>query len=243
VIVAAAFCPHPPLLVPEVAQGAAPELDDLRSACDVAVGTLRAAGCDHVLVLGGPVLGGPVLGGPVLGGPAQGRTFDDDAVGSLDGFGVPTRFGGGAASVAPTLPLSLTVGAYLLDRVGWSVPRSYVQVGPDPETLPEAAAPETAGRTGVLVMGDGSARRSAGAPGALDVRAEAFDAHVAAALRAGDPAVLRGLDPELGEELLVAGLAAWRTAGALLAAVAWRARVLAEACPYGVGYLVVVWER
>ena len=236
-IVAAAFCPHPPLLVPELAQGAAPELDDLRSACDVAVGTLRAAGCQHVLV----------LGGPGLGGPARGRTFDDDAIGSMDGFGVPARFGRGAASLAPSLPLSLTVGAYLLERVGWSVPRSYVQVGPDPETVPttvpEAAALELAGRTGVLVMGDGSARRSAGAPGALDTRAEPFDAHVAAALRAGDPAALRRLDRELGEELLVAGLASWRTAGALLAAVAWRARVLAEACPYGVGYLVAVWER
>jgi hypothetical protein len=228
VIVAAAFCPHPPLLVAEVAQGAAAELDDLRSACDVAVGTLRAAGCDHVVVLGGPAT-------------RTGQAFDGDAVGSMHGFGVTARFGRGAASVTPTLPLSLTIGAYLLDRLGWAVSRSYLQVAQDP-----AAAPDTARRTGLLVMGDGSARRSAGAPGALDVRAEAFDAQVAGALRAGDPAALRGLEPGLGADLLVAGLAAWRTAGAWLASVPFvprRARVLSETCPYGVGYLVAVWER
>src|SRR5439155_17718687 len=34
VVVAAAFCPYPPLLVPALAGGAAAELDDLLAACD-----------------------------------------------------------------------------------------------------------------------------------------------------------------------------------------------------------------
>ena len=39
-LLAAAVCPHPPLLVPEVAAGAAHETDDLRDACRRAVATL-----------------------------------------------------------------------------------------------------------------------------------------------------------------------------------------------------------
>ncbi|MFA7266703.1 MAG: hypothetical protein WC054_10360 [Candidatus Nanopelagicales bacterium] len=44
------FAPSPPLLVPEVASGAAPELDDLRVACDDMVASLLD-GCDHVIIL------------------------------------------------------------------------------------------------------------------------------------------------------------------------------------------------
>lgn len=39
-LLAAAICPHPPLLVPSVAAGAAHETDDLRAACRTAVATL-----------------------------------------------------------------------------------------------------------------------------------------------------------------------------------------------------------
>ena len=58
-LVAAAVCPHPPLLVPEVAGAAAPELDDLRAACDVAVARLLAAGLTD-LVVGGAAVRPPV---------------------------------------------------------------------------------------------------------------------------------------------------------------------------------------
>jgi hypothetical protein len=52
VLVAGAVCPHPPLLVPELAGGAAPELDALRAACDEAVRRLLAARPDLVVVVG-----------------------------------------------------------------------------------------------------------------------------------------------------------------------------------------------
>jgi hypothetical protein len=42
VLLAAAICPHPPLLVPSVSAGAAAETDDLRAACRAAVATLPA---------------------------------------------------------------------------------------------------------------------------------------------------------------------------------------------------------
>ncbi|MDQ1711764.1 MAG: hypothetical protein QOE45_1214 [Frankiaceae bacterium] len=51
-LAAAAVCPHPPLLVPEVAGGAAHETDDLRAACRAAVETLR--GYDLVVVGAAP---------------------------------------------------------------------------------------------------------------------------------------------------------------------------------------------
>ena len=49
-LLAAAICPHPPLLVPEVAAGAAPETDDLRAACRAAVAALPP----DALVVGTP---------------------------------------------------------------------------------------------------------------------------------------------------------------------------------------------
>ncbi|NUS24745.1 MAG: hypothetical protein HOV92_11070, partial [Streptomyces sp.] len=51
-LVAAAVCPCPPLLVPEVAAGAAPELDPARAACTDALGVLAAARPDRLVVIG-----------------------------------------------------------------------------------------------------------------------------------------------------------------------------------------------
>ncbi|PZM92173.1 MAG: hypothetical protein DIU79_12115, partial [Actinobacteria bacterium] len=51
-LVAAAVCPHPPLIVPEVAAGAAGELDELRAACDAALARLIAAGARRLVVVG-----------------------------------------------------------------------------------------------------------------------------------------------------------------------------------------------
>ena len=51
-LVAAAVCPCPPLLVPEVAAGAAPELDAARAACTDALGVLAAARPDLLVVVG-----------------------------------------------------------------------------------------------------------------------------------------------------------------------------------------------
>ncbi len=142
-----------------------------------------------------------------------------------------------ARSAAPSLSLPLTIGAYLLDRGGWQGERCYL--GPGAE-LPDAP------RTGLLVMGDGSARRTPGAPGALDARAVEFDQHVAGALGAADLDALAALDQQLGDDLLVAGTRAWVRAAAALSeqpGAPWRGRLLAEIAPYGVGYLVASWER
>jgi hypothetical protein len=228
---AVAFCPCPPALVPEVAAGAAGELAEVRQACDEAVLELVALATGPVLVVGPGPDGAP------------GRWHSRDAAGSLRGFGIDLRTGGPGE---PTLPLSLTVGAWLLDRARQGdepVPREYLQVS----TTVDAAAPDQvaaiAAAAAVLVMGDGSARRAVNAPGALDPASEGFDAAVADALRAGDPAALAALDTAQGGRLFAAGTPAWALVGrALSPGWAGEGTLLADAAPYGVGYLVALWR-
>jgi len=230
VLVAAACCPHPPLLVPEVAQGAAGELDAVREACTRAVDSLLAAASEVVVVLGP--------------GPSTGR-WPTDTGGTLAGLGVDVRAGGAGPLV---LPLSLTVGAWLLDRAGWTGRRAYVAVSSgqhpadvEPGLLP---GPETE-RTGVLCMADGSAKRSTAAPGHFDARAEGHDAAVARALAAGDATALADLDTSLAMQLWVGGSPAWRalgTAALARSAAPPKAVLLHESAPLGVGYLMATWS-
>jgi hypothetical protein len=217
VVSAVAFCPSPPLLVPELAAGAAGELDPLRAACRQAVGRLLAARPDEVVVIGT--------------GSGGGR-FPPGSTGTLAGYGVPvTATLPGAPPRPGRMPLSLTLGAWLL--AGSGVPCRAVAVDGDAPELPDAPA--------YLVVGDGSARRSQRAPGYVDPRAEPFDAAVAAALAAGDAGALRDLDPVLGAALLAAGVPAWRAVGRALAGRRYEADLRYDAAPYGVGYFVASW--
>lgn len=227
------FCPQPPLLVPEIAAGAAPELDDLRAACAEVVRRLIATSPDRVVVLGA--------------GARTGR-YRPGATGSLAGYGVSVTVVLPAAPyadeepglprdpAAATLPLPLTLGAWLLGDA--DVPCTAWTAGPDADPAELAAGLED-GASALLVMGDGSACRSERAPGYIDPRAAAYDATVAAALRDGDAAALRGLDPELGAELLAAGVPAWRVAGHVPGDRS--GELLYDRAPYGVGYLAAVW--
>ena len=258
-LVAAAVCPHPPLLVPGVAAGATGELDDLRAACDAAVSAALEVEHDLLVVVGLAPSVGP---------------FPAGAWGSLRPYGVALDVGTGAA--AATLPLSLTVGRWLLDRAKMSrdapADRGSVAVadrgsaggsdallfGVTEDASPQRCADlgavlaERAGRVAMLVMGDGSARRSAKGPGYLDERAEPFDTAVEAALRAADLDALATLDADLAAELLVAGRAPWQvlTGAARRTAEAsdptgedapWQAEVTYAAAPYGVTYLTATW--
>lgn len=220
------FCPHPPLLVPVVAGSAATELDDLRAACRAAIATLEG---QQLVVLGG--------------GPAS-VVYAPLSRGTLAGFGVAgggATTGGGAAD----LPLSLTVGAWLVhdtlgarsDVLGFSVGPEFAESQAAVELFALAQSQELA----VLVMGDGSARRSTKAPGYLDERAAAFERGVATALAGGEAAALAGLDPELGADLLAAGVPAWRAAGAVLGRERYDAALTYDQAPYGVGYYVASW--
>jgi hypothetical protein len=229
-LVAAAVCPHPPLIVPQLAAGAAPELDDLRRSCDAAVARLGAAGPDLVAVVGS--------------GPS---TTDHIAPyrASFAPWGVPVEARLGVPGPdTPALPLGVAVGVWLLARTTPPPVRvvTVVATAPPAECARLGRSLARAGRVALLAMGDGSACRDLKAPGYLDPRAKEYDGAVVKALAAADPAALLALDPELSAELMVAGRAPWQVlAGAVSQSM--RGEVLYDSAPYGVQYTVAVWER
>ena len=248
-MVAAAVCPHPPLLVPDVASGAAPELDELRGACALAMCHLRDSGARSLLVIG-------------AGG--SDTAWQHPVTASFTALGVPLEFTlDNATAVAPRpLPVSLLVAAWLLRQSSMdssvevslrSVPQDLPpercatwrpdQDQPDfASTRPagEAAPFDDAQPWALLAMGDGSARRSEKAPGYYDPRAEAFDATAAVALAAADTEALLTLDPALARQLWCAGRPAWQVLAGLVDADprAWSGDLVYNEAPYGVTYLV-----
>jgi hypothetical protein len=233
-LVAAAVCPHPPLLVPQVASGAAEELAGVREACDTAVDALAAAQPDRLVV---------------VGTDSNTREFRPPYRASLAPWGVALDVVAPPPGVdAPALPLSLLVGAWLLRRRGslhrWPVRMQAVRGDATAGECARVAGELTAapGRVAMLCMGDGAARHGEKAPGYADPRAEAFDAEVARALADGDPAALRALDAGLAGELMAAGRAAWQVLAAAAGDRRWRAELRYADHPYGVGYLVASWS-
>src|SRR5207247_9018219 len=95
-LIAAAVCPHPPLLVPEVTGASDPavrELGRLRTACRDAVAVLLGTAPDLLVVVGG-----------------AGQTAEYPATngGRLRDFAVPLTL-----AEAPVLPLSLPIATWL----------------------------------------------------------------------------------------------------------------------------------
>jgi hypothetical protein len=217
-IIAAAFCPHPPLLVPAVGAG---EPVAVRGPAVAAVKWLAGQPVERIVVLGS---------GDVS------ELFPEGAAGNFAGFGVDFSISLPGTPSSAELPLPLAVGAWLLAEAGWGGP-AIALICDASGGLPEFPAGP---RDGLLVMGDGSARRTEKAPGWLDERAAGFDAGVGDALAAGDPAQL-ARDLTLGAELLAAGAPAWGAASRLLAGRKWSAGVSYDDAPYGVGYFVATW--
>jgi hypothetical protein len=199
------------------------------------VAALAGAAVDTIVVIGSAPATRPV---------AAGET------GSLSAYGVPLCVAlDGRSQERPTLPLSLTIGAWLLTRSGYGGPvAGHTVAAGEPVDACAGLGAELGAqraRVGLLVMGDGSARRSTAAPGYLDERAAGFDAAAAAALRSADPDALLAVDAGLADELLAAGRAPWHVlAGAAAAAGGdWSGELLHDDAPYGVGYLVATWTR
>jgi len=95
-----------------------------------------------------------------------------------------------------------------------------------------------ADRVGLLVMADGSARRSPRAPGYLDPRAAAFDAALERAVRGGDLGPLRAMDQALARELLAAGRPGWQVLAGAMPGRVPATEILYADDPFGVFYLV-----
>lgn len=200
--------------MPELASGAAPELDELRASCRTGVEALDRAGADVTYVVGGD----------------SSPTARD-----LSPWGVDV-----GVDVPEPLPIALLVGAWLTR--GRS--RSFVVVADDLEPrecaeLGRELAASTE-RVALLVMGDGSARHSEKAPGYLDNRAAAYDESVARALGNADCDALLDIDPQLSRDLLAAGRPAWQVLAGAARGRSWQAQATTTV-PYGVAYHVATW--
>jgi hypothetical protein len=214
-----------------VAAGTAAETAGLRAAALDAVRALAATGPDAIVVVGT---------GSAAGTARPGET------GSLAGYGVDltVALGDGPEPSEPRLPLSLTIGAWLLREAGYAGGAHGRVVAPAPAADLAALGERIAawpGRTALLVMGDGTARLSETAPGYLDPRAAAFDAVVAAAFRDADADALLALDTGLASELMTAGLPAWQVLAGAVRGGSWRAALRYSGAPYGVAYHVASW--
>ena len=231
-LAAAAVCPHPPLLVPEAMGASGPHRDGdlgaLLAACDAAILGLADAGPDVIVV---------------VGGAAATADFGGSAAGSLREYGVGLAVGSGE----PVLPLSLTIGSWLLRRAGLGGGRTRFQAlarnTPVADCLRLGAGlAGQAPRVALLAMGDGPARRAVGIEGAADPEVEHYEAEVAAALGDADPGRLARLAPALDDELVVAGRAAWQVLAGAAEGRQLAARLRCAVARYDVSYLVASWD-
>ena len=225
-IIRAALCPSPPLLARELT-GRDPLVSGLREACAEVTARLADADPDVVIIVGpGP----------------ETTVWDSASRLDVSAFAPALRDNSGT----PGLPLSLGLGAMLLDQAGYSGLRVLQAVG---EHEPAVRCVELgnklaafAPRAALLVMGDGSARRSPIAPGHLDERAAPFDAQVELAIRDGNLDALAGVDPALARELMATGRPAWQVLAGAMGAGNPVTEILYADAPFGVSYLVVYLE-
>src|SRR5512132_1170868 len=200
--VAAAVLPHPPLLVPELAGTAAPELDPLRAACHQALAAVVAAAGLTIVVGDGPVWAVPEPSALGSFGPyGADLQVTLPALTDLDLPALPPP------ARLPELPLSLAVAAHLL--AGLDPPPARLFAATVPASLGPGAAAAIgraltaatrdgsagSGPAGLVVMGDLSACRTEQAPGAFRAEAADLDASVSEALRTGKPGRLLDMDP------------------------------------------------
>jgi len=225
------------MIVPEVAGGAAGELDALRAACAAAVSALGRAGARQIVV---------------FGGDSSTTSYDPPQRGSLRPWGVDldVSLGPHDPLESHALPLSLAIGAWLLRQHPPMQPVVVNMQGIAHDATPEecrnfgeCCAPE--GPWALLAMGDGSASRGTRSPGYDDPRAEPFDDAVAAALGGVDTSALLALDPSLSADLQVAGRPVWQAAAAAVGTSGgdWSGSLDYYDAPYGVAYFVATWLR
>jgi hypothetical protein len=231
VIVAAAVCPHPPLLLDELG-GRHDSVEQLRLACRRAIDDLLGHGLDGIVVVGGAESTRTAV-------PAD--RLNLRAYGTLAAPVAPLENGVG-------LPLSLGVADRLLAEAEWcgETERRAIAWNAGAEECDHLGRElvRRGGRLGLLVMGDGSACRGTKAPGHYDDRAHSFDERVAHALEQGDCHALRGLDPEQAEQLLMQGRTALQVLGSAVhhtgATPAATMHYLDD--PFGVLYFVSSWS-
>ncbi|GFG49559.1 hypothetical protein CQY20_18890 [Mycolicibacterium agri] len=224
---AIAIVPSAPVMVPELASTAAPELADLRDAVDTAAAALPPRWV-------------------AVGVGAADAVIDPDQTGTFAGYGVdvkvslsPQPSGAGPAE----LPLCALITGWLRGRVDPGA-RAQVRVFADSRDADAAVdlgrrlraeIDEAADPVGVLVVADGLTTLTPPAPGGYDPDSVSVQAALDDALAAGDPAALTRLSRA------VVGRVAYQ----VLAGLAERprsAKELYRGAPFGVGYFAGVWQ-
>lgn len=232
--------PATALLVPDIAAGAAHELEELRAAALSAVAAL-AAEAEHILVIAGTAK------------VTEPLWFSAETTATWASVGYQANVPLGVAAREPhatmqdpdaTVPVAITLGAWLLNSCAITAPRSYLAVPADPDLSRGIdIAPED--RLGVVVLADGSCTRGPKAPGSEVSGAIEHDEELLGALHAVDTGWF--LDPQrrvdahtFGDQ----GLGAWAVAARLVAdqKAPWKGKVQATADPYGVFYAVATWQ-
>jgi hypothetical protein len=231
VISRVAVVPCSPLLVPELAGGAAGETVTLREACLTAVRALAEAAERWTAV-----------------GAGEATVVAPGARGSFAGYGVdvPVSLSEVSRADPVELPLPALVAGWLRGRAG----ALSVDVQVVDSALPGSACAalgggldQGGGEIGLLVLGDGSNRHGPRSPGGRDDRATSFDDVVSAALGSADSDALAALDPAVSAELGAGGRAPWQVLAGITGPEAWQPKLLYSAAPFGVGYHVAIWDR
>jgi hypothetical protein len=225
VLVAAALCPAPPLLARELT-GTDPVVPDLREACLDAAAALVATAPGVIAV---------------VGTGAQARAWDPTGRLDLTVFAPSLRARTGGSGGA-ALPVSLGLGGMLLDGAGHDGHRVLHSVT-EADSAADCAALGSrlaglAERVALLVMADGTARRTLKAPGYLDERSAPFDAQVERAVRRGDLDALLTLDADLAADLMATGRPAWQVLAGAASGLRTASAVRFRDDPFGVFYLV-----
>jgi hypothetical protein len=226
VLSAIAIIPSAPVMVPELASGAAAELADLRGAVFEAAARLP----DRWLAVGvGPT-------DAVLGA---------DAVGTFAGYGadVEVRLAPGGSGHPTELPLCALITGWVRGRTSPHA-RAEVRVCAHDDGFDAALArgralraelDDAADAVGVLLVADGANTLTPPAPGGYDPDSVPGQAALDDALAGGDAA---GLGKRAGAAV---GRVAYQVLAGLTGSAPVTARELYRGAPYGVGYFAGVW--
>ena len=222
-----AIVPSAPVMVPELAGGAADELADLRRAVATAASSL------------------PVRWVAVGVGQSD-AVVGPERVGTFAGYGVDVRVALSpvASDPAAELPLCVLIAGWVR---GQARPEAHAEVRVYSDDLDADAAmargrrlraeiDEAADPVGVLVVADGAHTLTAPAPGGYDPDSIPVQAALDDALAAGDVAALTRL-PDA-----VVGRVAYQVLAGLTEPAPRSAKELYRGAPYGVGYFVGVWH-
>jgi hypothetical protein len=227
VLSAISIIPSAPVLVPELAGGAADEVADLRSAMVAAAAAL------------------PLRWVVVGVGDADG-VIDADRVGTFAGFGVDVvvRFSPQAVGQPVEMPTCALIGGWIRSQ---AQPDAHAQVRVYAESHDAHTAVELGRRlrrdidlsnesTGVLIVADGVTTLTPAAPGGYQPNDAAVQDALDDALASGDVSALTRLPAQ------VRGRVAFGVLAGMAEPAPRSAKELYRAAPYGVGYFAGVWQ-